>query len=365
MIGIGVLGCGYFGAEFARAVREMEGAELVKVYSPGAGAERVSRELGCERAESVQALMEDPRIQAVIVATPNYLHHEHVLMGAEAGKHIFCEKPFSLNVSDAREMVHGCKKAGKVLMVGHIMHFYAGIWELKARIDRGELGRILSMHIQRTGWEKKKAGVSWKKMQAQSGGHLFHHIHELDLLQWMLGVPEEIYGAGGNLGHQGEGFGDEDDVLLLLARFPGGQVASMEYGSGFRTGSHMVRVNGILAGAVIDFQTARIRITGDEGEEIIPLFQDEESEEAIRKLFQRTDGGIAYGSPGERPPQYILTALRKELDLFLQAIRGEAIPEGYGDLFDGTSAIRSVEIAQMGLLSRREGRPVLRGALEG
>lgn len=360
MVRIGVLGCGYFGAEFARAVKEMEEAELVSVYSPGTGAGLVSRELGCERAGSIQEMMEDGRIQAVIVATPNYLHHEHVLMGAEAGKHIFCEKPFALDLEDAREMVKACKTAGITLMVGHIMHFYPGIWKLKAMIDGGEFGKLLSMHIQRTGWEKRKDKVSWKKMQDQSGGHLFHHIHELDLLQWMIGVPEEIYGTGGNLGHQGSGFGDEDDVLLLTARLPGDAVASMEYGSGFRTGNHMIRVNGSLAGAVIDFQAAQIRIFRDEGEERLSLFEDEESETAIRQLFQRTDGGISYGNPGERPPQYILSALRKELELFVQVIQGEAIPHGYEDLFDGTSAVRSVEIAQMGLRSRQEGRPVVR-----
>lgn len=364
MIRIGVLGCGYFGAEFARAVKEAEGMELAAVYSPGSGAERVSRELGCRRAGSIEEIMEDEQIQAVIIATPNDLHYSQVLWAAGAGKHIFCEKPFALRKQDAREMVAACKKAGVVLMAGHIMHFYHGIWELKSRINRGELGEILTMHIERTGWENKKASVSWKKMQDRSGGHLFHHIHELDLLQWIMGVPEEIYGVGGNLGHREEGFGDEDDVLLLTARFSNGAFATMQYGSGFRIGNHMVRVNGSLAGAAIDFQTAQVRILRDGEEEVIPLFDDGESALAIKRLFQQTDGGISYGLPGERPPQYILSALRKELKMFGQAAEGGPVLPGYEDLFDGTSAIHSVEIAQMGLLSRRTGKTVFNRELE-
>ncbi len=353
MIRIGVLGCGYFGAEFARAITELNGMELAAVYSPGAGAERVSRELHCARVESIEEMMTSDDIDAVIIATPNYLHHQHVLMAAESGKHIFCEKPFALSRRDAAEMAAVCQAAGVTLMVGHIMHFYPGIMQVKAMIDRGELGKILTMHIERTGWEQKKAKVSWKKMQDQSGGHLFHHIHELDILQWIMGIPEEIYGVGGNLGHQGDDFGDEDDVLLLTACFGNGTFATMEYGSGFRIGNHFIRINGSRAGAVIDFKEAQVRLVDDRGERNLPLFQDAGSTEALKKLFSDTDGGIFYGSPKERPPQYILTALRNELCLFSQVAAGGEIPEAYLDLFDGTSAINSVQIAEMGLQSRK------------
>ena len=120
MIRIGVLG-GYFGAEFARAVKEMKGIQLAAVYSPGKSSERLSSELGCPRASSVNEIMENADIDAVIIATPNYLHHQHVLAAAEAGKHIFCEKPFALDAGEAAEMVEACRKAKVTLMVGHIM----------------------------------------------------------------------------------------------------------------------------------------------------------------------------------------------------------------------------------------------------
>ena len=103
MIRIGVLGCGYFGAEFARAVKEMKGIQLAAVYSPGKSSERLSSELGCPRASSVNEIMENADIDAVIIATPNYLHHQHVLAAAEAGKHIFCVKPFALDAGGRRD----------------------------------------------------------------------------------------------------------------------------------------------------------------------------------------------------------------------------------------------------------------------
>ena len=156
MIRIGVLGCGYFGAEFARAVKEMKGIQLAAVYSPGKSSERLSSELGCPRSSSVNEIMENADIDAVIIATPNYLHHQHVLAAAEAGKHIFCEKPFALDAGEAVEMVEACRKAKVTLMVGHIMHFYHGIARVQAMILEGLFGDILTMHIERTGWEQKR-----------------------------------------------------------------------------------------------------------------------------------------------------------------------------------------------------------------
>lgn len=351
----GVLGCGYFGAEFARAIDEMDGCKLAAVYSPGESAARLSLELGCPAVSEMESMFRDSTIDAVIVATPNDLHHDHVLMAARAGKHVFCEKPFALHTEDAKEMIEVCEAAGVTLMVGHIMHFYSGIAAVKSMIDAGSFGHIMTIHIERTGWEQRQEQVSWKKMQSRSGGHLFHHIHELDILQWILGLPSELYAAGGNLGHSGDGFGDEDDVLLLTARFDSGAFATMQYGSGFRIGNHLIRINGSKMGAVIDFKQSEVRLVDDVGTRVISLFEDEQSDRAMKELFARTDGGISYGKPDERPPQYILASLRREMQLFCDVLRGTSIPEDKKDLFDGTSAYNSVCIAQNGLLARNQG----------
>ncbi|MEG0340453.1 MAG: Gfo/Idh/MocA family oxidoreductase, partial [Oscillospiraceae bacterium] len=269
----GVLGCGYFGAEFARAVKEQTGSELAMIYSPGESSKRLSAELACPIANTAEELINSPFVDAVIVATPNYMHKEHVLAAAKAKKHIFCEKPFALNKDDADEMVKACKASGVTLMVGHIMHFYSGIEALQKMIKSGEMGVIINAHVERTGWEHKKAEISWKKQQAKSGGHLFHHIHEIDIIQWIMGEADSVYAVGDNLGHKEEGFGDEADVLLLTMRFKNGSFATLQYGSGFRIGNHFIRINGTKKGAVINFKTAEITIKSDDGETIIPLFK--------------------------------------------------------------------------------------------
>lgn len=358
MKGYGIIGAGAFGAEYARIISEMKDCKLVSVYSPGQGAKRVSEEVGCKAVSNLEELLNDKDIDAVIVVSPNYAHRDHVVAAAKAGKQVYCEKPVALNVPDVKEMLSACQEAGVTFMVGHIMHYYAGIVEIKKRIDNGDFGVIINAHVERTGWENKQEQVSWKKMQDKSGGHLFHHIHEIDIVQWIMGDPKVVYCAGGNYAHKGPGSGDEDDILLVTVQFENG-VASFQYGSGFRMGNHFIRINGSKAGALISFPEAKIKILHENGEtEEIPLFSDEESAKAIFELFSKTDGGIHYAKPGDRPPAYIQVSLREELELFNSVINGASCPEDKKDLFDGTSAINSVTIAETALISKEKGTPI-------
>lgn len=115
MIGYGVVGVGYFGAELARAMKKNKGAKIISVYDPENG-EQISSELECKCANSLEELVSDSEIDCVIVATPNNLHKEPVLEAAKNKKHVFCEKPIALNYKDCVEMVSACKEAGVIFM---------------------------------------------------------------------------------------------------------------------------------------------------------------------------------------------------------------------------------------------------------
>lgn len=353
--GYGIIGCGYFGTELARAIQGLEGAKVVCCQSPGEGARRLSAELHCSWEKEVEKLLARPDVEGVIVASPNNLHREHVLAAARAGKHIYCEKPFALSVHDADEMISACKKAGVVLMIGHVMHYYEGVRKVKELICSGAIGTPLCAHAERTGWEPPHESVSWKKQQELSGGHLFHHIHEVDLMQWFMGPAESVFAAGGNLAHKGAGFGDEDDVLLLTIHFANGSFGTMQYGSGFRIGEHFLKINGTLAGVRMSFKDNTLTIYRQDGAQTVPMFTDEASAAELLELFQKTDGGIAYGKPSERPPAYIAKAVSDELRDFHAVVCGAPVPERVRDLFDGSSARESVAIAAAALRSKSAG----------
>lgn len=93
-------------------------------------------------------------MDAVIVATPNYLHKEPVLEAARNHKNVFCEKPIALSYADCDEMVNTCKENNVVFMAGHVMNFFHGVRLAKKFIQEGRIGKVLYAHSARNGWEE-------------------------------------------------------------------------------------------------------------------------------------------------------------------------------------------------------------------
>ena len=231
-IGYAIVGTGYFGAELGRILNEQEGARVVAVLDPD-NAPAIAQELHCDLETDLEGLCARPDVDAVIVATPNYLHKEPVLCAARHKKNIFCEKPIALSYADCDEMVRAAEENGVVFMAGHVMNFFRAVRRTKQFIAEGKIGKVLYCHSARNGWEEEQPSVSWKKIRAKSGGHLYHHIHELDCIQFLMGPATEVTMVGGNVAHQGEHFGDEDDMLFLQLEFGNNTYAVVEYGSAF------------------------------------------------------------------------------------------------------------------------------------
>ena len=194
----------------------------------------VAEELGCDVETDLDTLYSREDVEAVIVATPNYLHKEPVIKAAEHGVNVFCEKPIALSYKDCDEMVKACQQHGVTFMAGHVMNFFRGVRHAKKLINDGVIGKVLYCHSARNGWEEPQPSISWKKIREKSGGHLYHHIHELDCVQFLMGgMPETVTMTGGNVAHQGDEFGDEDDMLFVNMEFSDNRYAVLEWGSAF------------------------------------------------------------------------------------------------------------------------------------
>ena len=177
-IGYAIVGTGYFGAELGRIMQEQEGAKIAAVLDPENG-QSAADELGCDVETDLDTLYSRKDVEAVIVATPNYLHKEPVIKAAEHGVHVFCEKPIALSYSDCDEMVRACQEHGVVFMAGHVMNFFRGVRHVKELINKGAIGKVLYCHSARNGWEEQQPDISWKKIREKSGGHLYLHIPDL------------------------------------------------------------------------------------------------------------------------------------------------------------------------------------------
>ena len=359
-INYGVVGTGYFGAAEARVLSKLPGAHVLGVYDPH-NAEKCSAELGAEIFPTMESLVHDPRIQAVIVASPNGLHVEPVIRAAQAGKAVFCEKPIALSYSDCKLMVDTAKENGVFFMAGHVMNFMNGVRLAKKIIDEGKLGKIFYVHTARNGWEAKQKSVSWKKVKELSGGHLYHHIHELDCVQSILGPASSATMIGADVAHVGEGFGNEDDMLLIQLTFESGAFAVLEYGSAFRWPEHYVLIQGELGAIKIDLQDVgvTVRISG-EPEQHFLVHRTQEEDDDRRAIYAQssTDGAVQYGNPDKVPPLWLAGIVEEEMKYFHGLMQGEPVLEEFSKLSDGTAAMEAIATADACSLSQSENRTV-------
>lgn len=357
MIRYGITGTGYFGASLARILNSFDDAKVTAITQHSNSVD-LSRELSCEVVKGPKELADREDVDAIIVATPNGLHLEPVLEAARNGKHIFCEKPVALSLKDIDSMTQACRENGVVFMAGHIMHFMNGIREVKRIVKSGEIGRVLMCHSERTGWEDPQEVVSWKKIKGISGGHLFHHIHELDLILSILGPAKKVFCAGGNLTHHGEGFGDEDDVLLATFECGDGSFATMELGTAFRKGEHFLRISGTKGYILIDMKNVEITVSTVTGTRRILLHNSAEEDMERANINKGADGGIAYGRSTSKLPGWLYGEMVKEMAYFHKIVKGGRIDEEFSMLFDGTGAFAAVAAAQSAMKSLETGEAV-------
>lgn len=163
------------------------------------------------------------------------------------------------------------------------MNFFRSVRHAKQLISEGKIGRVLYCHSARNGWEEPQPSISWKKIRSMSGGHLYHHIHELDCIQFLMGPATTVTMTGGNVAHTGEQFGDEDDMLFLLLEFGNNTYAVAEYGSAFHWPEHYVLAQGTEGAIRIDMCNVGMTVKLADGTEEQYLVHENEDEDEQRR----------------------------------------------------------------------------------
>jgi predicted dehydrogenase len=176
---------------------------------------------------SYQQFLDEPAIDAVVIATPNHLHREMALAAFAAGKHVLCEKPLALNAREATEMLEAAQRSGRVHMTAFTYRYAPAVRYLKRLIDRGELGRIqtvrgcylmaLSTHL--LGWRSAKE-LAGSGVLADIGSHLIH------LAQWLAGDIASLTARSRDF--RNDSASDVEDWIAFLAEFANGACGAFE-----------------------------------------------------------------------------------------------------------------------------------------
>jgi phthalate 4,5-cis-dihydrodiol dehydrogenase len=325
MLGVGILGAGFFGAYHARAIAALDGARVVAACAEELPlAEAFTVEHGGKAYGDWRAMLHDKSVDAVAITAPHHLHCQLAVAALQAGKHVLLEKPMALSVAECTRVIAAAKTSRGKLMIGQIMHFVWPCLVAREILHRGDLGKPVtgSSSLLKTWIESNRRG--WHLDPATGGGMLMTAgIHALDQLVWLMnGRVSSVSAAVSTSFHNQKA----DDNAMMLLRFADGrfgQVASI----GYRDGGGTFDINLVC-------ENGTLRIDMDRGV-------------AIGRGGQWSD------VPNSRDPQWMQNAVIREWQAMLAAIENDTEVPVSGDY--GRHIIACIEAA---MISAREQRDV-------
>lgn len=258
-------------------------------------------------------------------------------------------------------MVKAAEENHIIFMAGHVMNFFNGVRTAKRLISEGRIGKVLYCHAARNGWEQPQDSISWKKMREKSGGHLYHHIHELDCIQSIMGNATTVTMVGGNVAHKGEQFGDEDDMLFLTLEFENGTNAILEYGSAFRWSEHYLLIQGSEGAIRIDMKDVAVTLKTPLCDEHFLLHETQEEDDDRTRIYNgplEIDGAVMYGKPGRKPPLWLHGIMVNEMKYFNELMHGATATDEFRPLLTGEAAHAAIATADAATISINENRKV-------
>ncbi len=319
---VAALGMGWWSDVLADAAKRSGRIEIVSCFTRSADKRLAFAEkYGCRAAESYDAILQDKSIEAIINTTPNGAHLETTRMAAQAGKHVFLDKPIANSVAEGAEITRVCEEAGVVLALGYQRRRESHFRWIKAEIDAGRFGKLVQAEANISRDRLGKIDLSSWRYQAAGmpGGVMLQiGIHYVDVLEMLLGPVTRVAGMLAQLVLPG----DNPDVASLMLEHENGAISSLSASYASASEYYMMNVYGKDASAYYD-------------------------------LFS----GLRHLKRGESKARPIAIekndTIREELEEFVDCVRAGTKPET-----DGGWATRNLAVITAGVRSAREGRAV-------
>jgi predicted dehydrogenase len=319
-----LLGYGYWGPNLARNLHQRLGTDWVACVDLDASRrDAMAKRYPWVRAlASVEQVLSDPTVDAVVVATPARTHAGLAADALRAGKHVLVEKPLALSTADAVALTRQAEHAGLVLMVGHTFEYNPAVTKMRALLDSGELGDLWYLHAQR---------VNLGRIQNDINALWSIGPHDVSIANYLVGAaPRWVSARGARYLHT-----ELEDVVFATLGYDGGVLAH-------------------LHASWLD--PSKVRRTTVVGSRRMVLFDDLDSEAKLRVYDKGADpvqGG--YGEYQFRlragdihvPRTDMTEPLALELDHFLECCASGARPRSDG--WSGVRVVAALEAAQHSL----------------
>jgi predicted dehydrogenase len=319
---VAVLGMGWWSDVLGDGMQRSDQFDIAACYTRSQDKrEAFANKYGCRAAGSYEELLQDASIEAIINTTPNNVHLETTRQAAEAGKHVFLDKPIANTVAEGRAIADVCKQAGVVLSLGYQRRRESHFRWIKTQIDAGGFGKLVQAECNISRDRLGKIDLnSWRYQAAGMPGGVVLQIgiHYVDVLEFLMGPVKRVAGMSAQLVLPG----DNPDVGNLVLEHESGAISNLTASYASASEYYMMNVYGKEASAYYD-------------------------------LFN----GLRHLKRGETKPTAIATqsndTIREELEEFARCIRSGKPPET-----DGYWAARNLAVIKAGIRSARERRVV-------
>lgn len=307
---VGVVGAGYWGRNLVRVHREIGSLAAICDADPGVRESHAAAGGAVRITDRFADLLEDPELDALVIATPAATHGALVGEALAAGKHVFVEKPICLDVEEARALSARAEAGGRVLMVGHLLLYHPAFRALAALVREGRLGDLRYLYSNR---------LNLGKIRREENALWSFAPHDISMILALAGrLPERISCQGGN---------------YLNAAVADTTLSHFDFGGGLQ--AH------VFVSWLHPYKEQRLVVVGENGMVVF----DDTAKGADKLLFYRHAVGWTGNEPlvdkaaAEPVPYGEEEPLRNECEAFLAACRGEAAPPS-----DAAEAIRVLTV---------------------
>lgn len=226
-LNVGIIGAGRIGQVHAKSITyHIPQAKIVAIsdiyYE---GAEKVAESLGIPNAyEDYHEILNNPEIDAVLICSSTDTHADIAVEAAEAGKHIFCEKPVDLTVAKIKKVIAAVEKAGVKLQIGFNRRYDHNFSEIKRLANDGKLGKLQTIKI--TSRDPEPPSIDYVKV---SGGiFLDMTVHDFDMARFIGGEVEEVYANAAVTVDEAIGEAGDVDTALIALKFKNGAIGVID-----------------------------------------------------------------------------------------------------------------------------------------
>ena len=335
-LGVGIIGFGRIGAEHAAWLTQATGIRPVAVADGTPARQDLAQQRGLRVYTTVEELLDDREVAAVLVATPTAMHHHHALQALAAGKHVMVEKPMALTLAESRELVDQAAAQSRVLSVFHNRRWDLDYLTVRQAVQSGRFGKLINVESRLGQWSScvgpaaREYRPNWRNEAAFGGGGLYdwgsHFVDQLWRLLWPARPTRVFAQLRGNVWTH-----DCDDFARVCIDFDNDTAA-------------LVEINTTTTRPL-----PRWHLDGAAGSADSPFSLDFSLAKWAELDFTPADGGAAHRLP-------LATGALTETAIwnqFATAIRGETPPA-----VDPRSVLCTMALLDAARQSTREGRAI-------